>query len=54
MAVFRCFTEKKPGFDIEAAGLSHDLREFLGIKDLEAVRIFNRYDTEGIEPRGLR
>ena len=48
MTVFRCFTEKKPGFDIEAAGLCHDLKEFLGIGGLDAVRVFNRYDTEGI------
>ncbi len=48
MRVYRCFTEKRPGFDIEAEGLLHDLREFLGIKRLDSVRIFNRYDTEGI------
>src|SRR5512133_2588876 len=48
MSVFRCFTEKRSGYDIEAHGLLHDLREFLGITGLEAVRIFNRYDTEGI------
>jgi phosphoribosylformylglycinamidine synthase len=48
MSVFRCFTEKRHGFDIEARGLLHDLREFLMIKSLHSVRIFNRYDTEGI------
>jgi len=48
MSVFRCFTEKRPGYDIEAGGLLHDLREFLGTKGLDSVRIFNRYDTEGI------
>jgi phosphoribosylformylglycinamidine synthase len=48
MTVYRCFTEKKTGYDIEATGLCHDLREFLGIHGLDAVRIFNRYDTEGI------
>ncbi|SHI13098.1 phosphoribosylformylglycinamidine synthase [Sporobacter termitidis DSM 10068] len=50
MQVFRCYTEKRPGFDIEAQGLLHDLREFLGLKELLSVRIFNRYDTEGITP----
>jgi phosphoribosylformylglycinamidine synthase len=48
MRVYRCFTEKRPGFDIEAQGLRHDLRDFLGIKSLDAVRVFNRYDAEGI------
>ena len=48
MAVFRCFTEKKPGNDIEGAALCRDLREFLGIDGLADLRIFNRYDTEGI------
>lgn len=48
MRVYRCFTEKKAGFDIEAQGLLHDLKDFLGIKCLHNIRIFNRYDTEGI------
>jgi phosphoribosylformylglycinamidine synthase len=48
MQVYRCYSEKRPGFDIEARGLLHDLREFLGIGGLTSVRIFNRYDTEGI------
>jgi phosphoribosylformylglycinamidine synthase len=48
MSVLRCFTEKRRGYDTEARGLLHDLCEFLGIKSLESVRIFNRYDIEGI------
>jgi phosphoribosylformylglycinamidine synthase len=48
MSVFRCFTEKRKGFDVEAQGLLHDLRGNLGIECLTSVRIFNRYDTEGI------
>ncbi len=48
MQVYRCFTEKRPGFDVEAQGLKHDLKDYLGIKCLDDVRIFNRYDTEGI------
>jgi phosphoribosylformylglycinamidine synthase len=48
MSVFRCYTEKRHGYDIEARGLLHDLREFLGIRNLVSVRIFNRYDIEGI------
>ena len=48
MQVYRCFTEKRPGFDIEAQGLAHDLRDFLGIKSLSALRVFNRYDAQGL------
>ena len=47
--VYRCYTEKKDGFDGQAVGLLHDLREYLGIKNLSSLRIFNRYDTEGID-----
>ena len=48
MAVRRIFVEKKPGFDIEASGLCQVIRENLGIKGLERVRILQRYDVEGI------
>ncbi len=46
--VLRCFTEKKPGFDIEAKSLEAEIRENLGVKALTRLRIFNRYDVEGI------
>lgn len=46
--VFRCFTEKKPGFDVEAMSVLTDLRENLGIRGLSSLRVINRYDTEGI------
>lgn len=48
MHVYRCYTEKRPGFDVEARAVLNDLREFLGIRNLAAVRLFNRYDVEGI------
>ncbi len=44
----RIFVEKKPGFDVEAKGLLHDLRHTLMIEGLESVRVVNRYDIEGI------
>ncbi len=44
----RIFVEKKPGFDVEAKGLLHDLRHTLMIEGLEALRVVNRYDIEGI------
>ena len=47
--VFRVFVEKKPGLAPEAAGLLSDCRNFLGLNNLENVRILNRYDVEGIE-----
>ena len=28
--VFRCYVNKRPGFDVEAQGLCRDLREQLG------------------------
>ena len=46
--VFRCYTEKRPGFDVEARLLMDELRNALGISGVERVRIINRYDVEGI------
>ncbi|MBD5560691.1 MAG: phosphoribosylformylglycinamidine synthase [Clostridia bacterium] len=47
--VFRAYTEKKPGLSPEAERLKRELREFLGLRALEQVRILNRYDLEGID-----
>ena len=47
-AVFRCYTEKRPGFDIEARNLLRELREQLGIHTLEGLRLFHRYDIQGV------
>ena len=46
--VKRLFVVKKHPYDVEAQGLLKDLRETLGIKSLEALKIVNRYDVEGI------
>ncbi|MDD4699798.1 MAG: phosphoribosylformylglycinamidine synthase, partial [Oscillospiraceae bacterium] len=46
--VRRVFVEKKPGFDVEAVNLLADLKETLGIKGIEELRLFNRYDAEGL------
>ena len=48
--VYRIFVEKREGLSPEAGNLLGDLRGFLGIENLEGVRILNRYDVEGIEP----
>ena len=47
--VSRIYVEKKPGFDVEAQQLKGELTEILGIKGIEALRIINRYDVEGID-----
>ena len=44
----RVYVEKKQGCDIEAGQLLNDIRENLEIKNLEGLRILNRYDAEGI------
>ena len=47
--VFRCYTEKRDGFDVEAKALLKDLTGTLGVTNLTGVRLFNRYDAEGID-----
>ncbi len=47
--VYRIYVEKKPGVSPESAGLLADLRDFLGVKALEEVRILNRYDVDHID-----
>ena len=48
--VYRIYVEKKPGLDNEARSLLGDARDFLGIRNLERVRLLNRYDAENITP----
>ena len=52
--VSRIYVEKKPGFDVEAQQLKGELTEILGIKGIEALRIINRYDVEGIDKELFR
>jgi phosphoribosylformylglycinamidine synthase len=47
--VYRCFSVKKPGYDVEAQGVLKDLKENLGVRQIRALQIVNRYDVEGIE-----
>ncbi len=54
MSVFRCYSEKRPGFDVEAQGLCRQLREQLGVAGLTGVRILNRYDADQIAPEVYR
>ncbi len=46
--VRRIYAVKKPGFDVEAAGLLRDLKENLDLPGLKALRIYNRYDVSGL------
>ncbi len=48
--VYRIFVEKRPGLSPEANNLLSDLKRFLGIAQLDGVRILNRYDVENIDP----
>ena len=46
--VFRCYVEKKPGFDGAAQALRRELSEQLGLAGLTGLRCLNRYDVEGV------
>ena len=46
--VYRIYVEKRAELAHEAKALCGELRSLLGIKNLESVRILNRYDVENI------
>ena len=46
--VFRIYVEKKNGLDHGASSLKKDLRDLLGIKGIDELRMLNRYDVENI------
>ena len=46
--VKRIFVEKRAGFDVEAQGLLADLRATLGLANLAGLRLFQRYDAQGL------
>ena len=48
MAIDRIYVEKKPEHAVEAGAVLQDLRAVQGISNLTRVRIFNRYDVEGL------
>ena len=47
--VYRIYAEKKEGFRKEASVLRHEARTVLGVSRLQDVRIFRRFDVEGID-----
>ncbi len=46
--VKRIFVEKRDGFNIPARSLLEDFRETIGIKNLDNLRLFVRYDIEDL------
>ena len=48
MSVKRIFVEKRKGFDVPAVQMFEDLRDTLEIDGLQSLRLFQRYDIEGI------
>ena len=47
--VYRVYSEKKPGLDVEAQALTQELRTVLRVAHLRALRLLNRYDVEGVD-----
>ena len=46
--VKRVFVEKKPEFAVSAKELGHEIRHYLGIKNVTGVRVLIRYDVENL------
>ena len=46
--VRRIYAVKRPGFDVEAQSVLHNLRDNLGISGLAGIRVYNRYDLSGV------
>ncbi len=47
--VYRCYVEKREGFNLDSKSLYSTLRNLLKLENLTDVRIFNRYDVQGID-----
>ena len=47
-SVRRVYVEKKPGFAVQAEDLKHEIKSYLGIKDVKEVRVLIRYDVENV------
>ena len=46
--VRRVYVEKKPDFAVKAKELKHEIKHYLGIESVTAVRVLIRYDIENI------
>ena len=54
MTVYRCYVEKRPEFAVEAGGVTSALSTVIRSGNVKHVRIFNRYDLEGIDEADYR
>ena len=50
MSVYRCFVEKKEEYATDAMSVKDNLETVFRNGEIRGVRVFNRYDIEGIEP----
>ncbi len=49
MPVFRLYVEKKEPYAVEAAQLREEIVSLLNVQNIASLRVFNRYDVEGID-----
>ena len=47
-SVKRVYVEKKPEFAVQAKALKSEMKSYLGIKNVENVRVLIRYDIENL------
>lgn len=47
-SVRRVYVEKKEPYAVRAKELKEEIRNYLGIESLEAVRVLSRYDVENL------
>ena len=47
--VYRCYAEKRPGFDVKATQTFKELKEQLGIEGLTGLRVLYRYDVDKLD-----
>lgn len=47
-AVYRVYAVKKAEYAIEAQSVEQKLHEELGLSGIRSLRIFNRYDIQGL------
>ncbi len=47
--VYRVYVEKRAALAVEAQALFSDLKTLLNVEGLETLRLFNRYDVQGVD-----
>ena len=52
--MFRIYVERKAGFQNEAARISKEIVDFLGITGLRSLRYLNRYDVENVSEQNVK